>query len=192
MLISSQAASLLQEKLQNREETFCSGLFLSARWVVLSQVAGEDTHLVVLPTKEAAEYCSADLYNLVEGDCVFFLPESGKGVERSNYKSSLGVQRTAAVGRIPQKAAGRLFIVTYPEALEEKLPSQHKLTEALFTIRTGERLPYEDLRRRLTAEGFEKVDFVSAPGQYAVRGDRHLLLFAGQALPHHLLRQRGG
>ena len=170
MLISSQAASLLQENLQNREETFCSGLFLSARWVVLSQVAGEDTHLVVLPTKEAAEYCSADLYNLVEGDCVFFLPESGKGVERSNYKSSLGVQRTAAVGRILQKEAGRLFIVTYPEALEEKLPSQHKLTEALFTIRTGERLPYEDLRRRLTAEGFEKVDFVSAPGQYAVRG----------------------
>ena len=170
MLISSQAASLLQDNLQNREETFCSGLFLSARWVVLSQVAGEDTHLVVLPTKEAAEYCSADLYNLVEGDCVFFLPESGKGVERSNYKSSLGVQRTAAVGRILQKEAGRLFIVTYPEALEEKLPSQHKLTEALFTIRTGERLPYEDLRRRLTAEGFEKVDFVSAPGQYAVRG----------------------
>ena len=170
MFISSQAASLLQNHLQNREGTFCSGLFLSARWVVLSQVVRKGTHLIILPTKEAAEYCSADLYNLVEGDCVFFLPESGKGVERSNYKSSLGVQRTAAVGKILQQRDHTLFIVTYPEALEEKLPSERKLTEALFTIRAGERLPYEEIRQRLVAEGFEKVDFVSAPGQYAVRG----------------------
>ena len=65
-------------------ETFCSGLFLSARWFVVSQVVEKGIHLIVLPTREAAEYCSADLYNLVEGDCVFFLPDSGGAVERSN------------------------------------------------------------------------------------------------------------
>ena len=58
-------------------ETFCSGLFLSARWFVVSQVVEKGIHLIVLPTREAAEYCSADLYNLVEGDCVFFLLDSG-------------------------------------------------------------------------------------------------------------------
>ena len=60
--------------MNSNRETFCSGLFLSARWFILSQIADKGTHLVVLPSREAAEYCSADLYNLVEGDRVFFLP----------------------------------------------------------------------------------------------------------------------
>ena len=170
MLISQKTSALLQKSLQNREEIFCSGLFLSARWAVLSQVASEKTQFIVLPTREAAEYCSADLYNLTQGDCVFFLPESGKSVERSNYKSSLGVQRTAAIGKILEKADERIFIVSYPEAIEEKVPSEKKLQEALFTIRSDENLSYEALRTRLGEEGFERTDFVSAPGQYAVRG----------------------
>ena len=171
MLISVNSSALLQKKLQNGEEAFCSGLFLSARWAVLSQVAKKGTQLILLPTRESAEYCSADLYNMVEGDCVFFLPESGKSVERSNYKSSLGVQRTAAIGKLLNKADDELlFIVTYPEALEEKLPSAQKLSDALFTVKAGEEVPYDALRSRLIQEGFEKVDFVSAPGQFAVRG----------------------
>ena len=170
MLISQKTSALLQKSLQFREDIFCSGLFLSARWAVVSQVAPEKPQLIILPTRESAEYCSADLYNLTEGDCVFFLPESGKSVERSNYKSFLGVQRTAAIGKILEKADEKFFIVTYPEALEEKVPSENKLQDALFTIRSGETLSYEGLRTRLGEEGFERVDFVSAPGQYAVRG----------------------
>jgi len=170
MLISSKSTQLLRRRVHSLDETFCSGLFLSARWFVLSQVADKDTHLVVLPDREAAEYCAADLYNLVEGDCVFFLPESGKSVERSNYKSSLGVQRTAAVGKLLSQDEDRIFIVTYPEALEEKIPGAKQLSEAMFTIRKGDTIRYQDLQERLVREGFEKVDFVSSPGQYAIRG----------------------
>ena len=170
MLISKNSSALLQKKLQNGNEVFCSGLFLSARWAVLSQVAKTGTHLVILPTRESAEYCSADLYNMVEGDCVFFLPESGKSIERSNYKSSLGVQRTAAVGKLLGSDGSLLYIVTYPEALEEKLPSAQKLTGALLTLKVGDEISHDALRTRLIEEGFEKVDFVSAPGQFAMRG----------------------
>ena len=171
MLISEKTTALLRKSLQNRKESFCSGLFLSARWAVMSEAASEGLHLVILPTREAAEYCSADLYNMVEGDCIFFLPESGKSVERSNYKSSLGVQRTAAIGKLLERdAAERLFIVTYPEALEEKIPSAKQLTGAMLTIKEGDRFPYEQLRQALQEKGFEKVDFVSAPGQYSIRG----------------------
>ena len=170
MLISKNSSALLQKKLQNGNEVFCSGLFLSARWAVLSQVAKTGIHLVILPTRESAEYCSADLYNMVEGDCVFFLPESGKSIERSNYKSSLGVQRTAAVGKLLGSDGSLLYIVTYPEALEEKLPSAQKLTGALLTLKVGDEISHDALRTRLIEEGFEKVDFVSAPGQFAMRG----------------------
>ena len=138
MLISKTSTALLRRRMDSSKETFCSGLFLSARWFVLSQIAEKGTHLIVLPTREAAEYCSADLYNLVEGDCVFFLPDSGGAVERSNYKSSLGVQRTAAIGKIMDPGEGPLFIVTYPDALEELVPDEDKITNALLTVSVGE------------------------------------------------------
>ena len=143
---------------------------MSARWFVLSQVVSKGTHFVVLPNREAAEYASADLYNLVEGDCVFFLPDSGGAVERSNYKSSLAVQRTSAVGRMMEPGDGVLYIVTYPDALEEKVPEQKEIASALITIRKGEEYNYDELREMLGTLGFERVDFVSAPGQYAIRG----------------------
>lgn len=96
MLISSKSSSLLAESIEVNKDSYCGGLYLSARWFVLSQIAKKGTHLVVLPNSEASEYCSGDLYNLVEGDRIFYLPDSGKSVERSNYKSSLAVQRTSA------------------------------------------------------------------------------------------------
>ena len=170
MLISEKSTQLLRNSINSCQESFCSGLFLSARWFILSQIAEKETHLVVLPTREAAEYCSADLYNLIEGDKIFFLPESGKGVERSNYKSSLGVQRTAAIGKLLQRTDDLLIIVTYPSALEEKIPAPERLKNALFSIHTGDRLPYNELTERLISENFEKVDFVSIPGQFSVRG----------------------
>ena len=171
MLISKKSTASLQEKLLKAREIYCSGLFLSARWVVLSNAARQNLNLVILPTTESAEYCSADLYNLTEGDCVFFLPISGKNVERSNYKSSLGVQRTAAIGKILEhRPDQKVFIVTYPEAIEELVPSEKNLTSAHLEIKPGQRLPYETLRETLNGRGFEKVDFVSSPGQYAIRG----------------------
>ena len=170
MLISEKSTQLLRNSINSCQESFCSGLFLSARWFILSQIAEKETHLVVLPTREAAEYCSADLYNLIDGDKIFFLPESGKGVERSNYKSSLGVQRTAAIGKLLQRTDDLLIIVTYPSALEEKIPAPERLKNALFSIHPGDRLPYNELTERLISENFEKVDFVSIPGQFSVRG----------------------
>ena len=169
MLISSKATQQLQSRISSEKEVFCSGLFLSARWFVLSQAAGRGTHLIVLPTREAAEYCAADLYNLIEGDCVFYLPDTGKSVEKSNYKSSLGVQRTAAIAKLLEKP-DQLFLVSYPESLEEKVPGEGKRLEALLTLHPGERITFQEIRDKLGEENFEKVDFVSAPGQYAVRG----------------------
>ena len=148
----------------------CSGLFLSARWFVLGSIAGSGTHLVVLPSREAAEYCSADLYNLTDGDDVFFMPASGKNIERSNYKATLGVQRTAAVGRILKNDGSRTILVTYPEALEEGIPGTGDIKESVLTLSVGMEISHERIISVLASKGFEKVDFVSVPGQFAIRG----------------------
>ncbi|MCQ2144156.1 MAG: transcription-repair coupling factor [Bacteroidales bacterium] len=129
-------------------------------------------NFIMLPDKDSAEYCSADLYGLTEGDRVFFLPASGKNIERSNYKSSLGVQRTSAIGKIVEasKSGESIFVVTYPEAVEELLPSAGKLDKPLFSLRKGDEISHQELEETLFNAGFENVDFVSEPGQFTLRG----------------------
>ena len=169
MLISHNSTEHLKRRINSENELFCSGLYLSARWFVLSEVAEKGIHLIILPNKEAAEYCSGDLYNLIEGDCVFYLPDSGKAVERSNYKSSLGVQRTSTIAALMKKPE-KLYIVSYPEAIEEKIPDNSKIKDTLLTVSEGQRITFEQIKSVLFERGFEKVDFVSAPGQFAIRG----------------------
>jgi len=172
MLISSESCRILGDKLSSGcDRVYCRGLFLSAKWFVLSQTAAKGLHLVVLPDKETAEYCTSDLYNLIEGDKVFFLPESGKNVERSNYKSSLAVQRTAAIGAVMSWKKDELkLVVSYPEALEERVPSARSIKDSVLKIKAGQEISHDSIVEILSRNGFEKVDFVSAPGQCAIRG----------------------
>ncbi len=171
MLISTKSCTELQKRLdKGRGDIFCRGLFLSARWIVLSGVVRKGVHFIILPNIEAAEYCTSDLYNFVDGDRVFFLPESGRNVERSNYKSSLAVQRTAAISSIISGEDDLKFIVSYPEAIAEKVPSVKEISDSIMSIRKGDEISHEKIVAALSAGGFERVDFVSAPGQYAIRG----------------------
>lgn len=172
MLISSASVKILSERLLRKGDVYCKGLFLSARWFVVSGAAPCGTNVIVLPDRESAEYCCSDLYALTDGDVVFYLPDSGKGVERSNYKSSLGVQRTSAIGKIMAGAdnSSVLYIVTYPEALEEPVPDPDAINASILRISEGQEISHDDIQRILSAQGFERVDFVSAPGQYSIRG----------------------
>ena len=171
MLISTDSVNKLAKYLESRDEVFCSGLFLSARWMVVSQLDHIGIQLIVLPDRDSAEYCAADLYNLIEGDRVYFLPGSGKTLERSNYKSSLGVQRTSAVGKILEYKEGeQIIIVTYSSALEENIPDKGKIQGSLLKLTVGEERSYDEIIEVLFNNGFERVDFVAEPGQVAVRG----------------------
>ena len=170
MLISEHSTAALQEALASgQKDIYCQGLFLSARWFVLSAARGAGISLAVLPDKESAEYCAADLYNLTEGDKVFYLPDSGKNAVRSNYKSSLGVQRTSAIGKIRSREPGTV-IVSYPEALEERLPSSSDALSPLLSLKAGDEISHDEISSILSEAGFENVDFVSEPGQYTLRG----------------------
>jgi transcription-repair coupling factor (superfamily II helicase) len=139
--------------------------------MVVSQLDVLGIQLIVLPDRDSAEYCAADLYHLIEGDRVYFLPDSGKNLERSNYKSSLGVQRTSAIGKILEYREGeQMIVVTYPSALEEIIPEKGKISGSLLKLVVGEERSYEEIKEILFSSGFERVDFVSEPGQFAVRG----------------------
>ena len=170
LLISGAACEILKSRISPSSEVFCRSLFFSARWFVFSQCASKGTHLIILPDRESAEYCASDLYTLIEGDKVFFLPNTGSGVEKSNYKSSLSVQRTTAVRKLLQDSDELRVIVTFPEALEEKIPVSREIESDSLTIFKEQEISHEEVIAKLGLSGFERVDFVSAPGQFAVRG----------------------
>ena len=158
---------MLITRINKEKEIYCSGLFLSARWMVISQSAPKGINLIILPDRESAEYCTSDLYQMTEGDKVFLLPSGGKGIERSNYKSSISVQRTAALSTILNNKGEQVFIVSYPESLEEKISAGNS---SILKIKKGQEIAFDDVISKLGSSGFERMDFVSAPGQFAIRG----------------------
>ncbi len=184
MKISVPSSRELYESVNSSRDSYCEGLFLSERWFVLAEVAGMlsskdlskkgmGIHFIVLPDKEQAEYCCSDLYGIVPKESVFFLPDSGRNVERSNYKSTLGVQRTTAVAKILECAPfpkEDTFVVTYPGALLEKVPKKKEIERSTLHLEVGKEISFEDIKSRLFDMGFTKVDFVGQPGQFAIRG----------------------
>ena len=139
--------------------------------MVVSQLDHQGLQMIILPDRDSAEYCASDLYSFIKEDNVFFLPDSGRNLERSNYKSSLNVQRTSAIGRILEyKKGDQLFIVTYPSALAEGIPAGQDIKNTLLKLSVGDEISYDTIIETLFSNGFQRVDFVGEPGQFAVRG----------------------
>jgi transcription-repair coupling factor (superfamily II helicase) len=62
------------------------------------------------------------------------------------------------------------WVVTYPQALFEKVPTQKKLTENTLRVEKGKSYSLDFMNELLMEYGFERVDFVYEPGQFAIRG----------------------
>ncbi len=129
-------------------------------------------HLIVLNDAEEAAYFHNSLENLTGALDIFYFPSSFKN--RKNYSllnSSHVMLRTEALTKL---AAGsdinKKVLVTYPEALFEKVVVPSKLSANIIYIKTGDVLNVEELLLKLADYGFERTDFVYEPGQFAIRG----------------------
>lgn len=127
-------------------------------------------HLVILNDAEDAAYFHNTLENLTETLDIFYFPSSFKN--RKNYEllnSSHVMLRTEALTKI---AAGgnKKIVITYPEAIFEKVVLPDTLSSNIIHIKTGSSIQVENLLLRLSDYGFERTDFVYEPGQFAIRG----------------------
>ena len=139
-----------------------SGLYASARALTLAQMT-EEPLFVILDNAESSQYLYGDLKVL--GTNVLFFPAAQK---RRTTDESAMVQRTECLRAL---ASGRVqIVVTYPEAVAESTPSKEELIQRSMSLKTGEEIQQSELGRRLADLGFERVDFVFQPGQYAIRG----------------------
>ena len=132
-------------------------------------------HLFVMDDRDEAAYLSNDLYQLLDPERVFFFPTGYKRSILFGQEDASGIiQRTAALNAIRnfrQDASDKgLAICTYPEALAEKVVEMEHLRRSVLTIRTGDKLSQAFVEEMLHTYRFERVDFVSDPGQYSLRG----------------------
>ena len=148
------------------------GLSGSSRAMILGKVflSTQFTHLAIVSEKEDAAYLYNDLVAVAGEDSVFFLPSTYKrSVQYEQTEPANIVLRTEVLNHL---ASGHRkgIIVTYPEAVMEKVVSRKNLKKNTFNIGKGDRLSLEFLEEMLHEYNFERVDFVYEPGQYSIRG----------------------
>ncbi|MCC7465151.1 MAG: hypothetical protein IT261_02720 [Saprospiraceae bacterium] len=159
---------------------------LAASAVKLSQI---NCHLLVANSKEEAAYRLNDLEGLLTGESIYFFPDSFK---RPAFFDDLNptqmLQRSELISKITGAGIleGRTVVVTYPEALFEKVVKPEVLNQSRIEVKKGEKLDADFVIQVLVEYGFERADFVYEPGQFSIRGGIIDLFSFGNELPYRI------
>lgn len=156
------------------------GLYGSSKACSFSDAAesyNKGVHIVILNNIEQARFFTNDLYGLLSDSNVFYFPTSANGNSKvaTIKESSNKVQRSAAINALNHFKNGEsslkfLVLVTYPGAVFEKIIDKKELSDNILKISVNDTLSHEFIKEALALYNFEKVDFVSRPGEYALRG----------------------
>ena len=161
----------LQEKGSNVYHL--KGLTGSSKAALFQSVAAaiKGNHLVLFHDKEVAAYFYTDLVNL-EGtpDRTLFFPSSYKrSVQYRQTDEANIITRTQTLKRLSEQRAAS-FIISYADAMLERVITRAELGRNTLEIKTGEQLTMDFLKEVLETYHFHLVDFVYEPGQYSIRG----------------------
>ena len=127
--------------------------------------------LFILEDADTAGYFHNDLKAL--GIEPFFLPSSyRRAVKYGQRDAGSEILRTETMAALSaEKTEGKpLYIVTEPSALAERVVSKERLNDQTIRLETGQEVEVVALEKQLRALGFQEVDYVYEPGQFAVRG----------------------
>ncbi|WP_026462000.1 transcription-repair coupling factor [Adhaeribacter aquaticus] len=138
----------------------------------VSTLLDDSHHLFILHDKEEAAYFHADLQNITDGEKeVLLFPSSYKRAYSFDETENANIlMRAEVLNHLNNKTGKGLLIVTYPEALTEKVINKKSLVENTFGVKVGEKLDTNFLTEVLTEYDFERTEFVYEAGQFAIRG----------------------
>ena len=143
-------------------------------------------HLLILEDAEEAAYFHNNVEQLIQPIDLFYFPSSFKTDKNFRIQSSSHVMlRTEALTRIAS-SGNRKIIVTYPEALMEKVANAESLSTHIISIKVNDTLDTDGLMERLIGYGFERTDFVYEPGQFAMRGGIFDIYSFGNEKPYRV------
>ena len=158
--------------LSKEQNIFLKGLFGSAGSLVTSacfQTTGRNI-LCVLNDLEEAGYFYHDCCQILGDDNVLFFPSAFKrNIKYGQRDTANEILRTEVLGQLNNNDSG-CIIITYPEALAEKVVAGKNLAKNTLKISVGEKVDSTFISDVLDSYQFEYTDYVYEPGQYAVRG----------------------
>ena len=170
----SRTKDILETIAESQQHLYLNGLAGSAGAFIAETVfrQSRNSHVFVLEDSVSAAYFHNDLVNLIDNKDIFFFPDSFKKSGHIHELNAGNVQlRTEAINRITNPTTKAELIVTYPEALFEKVVKKTVLHKAMLRVKIGEKLDVDFAIELLVEYGFERTDFVFEPGQFAIRGD---------------------
>lgn len=127
------------------------------------------TSVFLLNDSEEAGYFYHDIVQANGDKHVLFFPSSYRRAIKYGQKDAANeILRTEVLSKLEQNEP--VSIVTYPEALAEKVVSRQTLNQQTLTLATGKQYETKAITKKLTDYGFEHVDYVYEPGQFAMRG----------------------
>ena len=130
------------------------------------------TTLFVMQDADDAGYFYHDLTQLLGEERVLFFPSSyRRAIKYGQRDSANEILRTEVLSKLsPDRGLSPLLIVSYPEALAELVVSQKQLGDHTLVLQQGETIQVDDVTSFLRELGFQEVDYVYEPGQFALRG----------------------
>ena len=133
-------------------------------------ILSQTNHLLIVGDAEEAAYVQNTLENITHALDIFYFPSSFKN--KKNYQllnSSHVMLRTEALTKIAG-GGNKKIIVTYPEAVFEKVVLSKTLSDNIIRIKQADELDVNGMLQKFVGHGFVRTDFVYEPGQFAIRG----------------------
>lgn len=160
---------------------YLEGLVASSAPMLFAAVANSQQQianslLFILSDEEEAGYFYHDLRQMLgEADSagmerVMFFPSSyRRAIKYAQRDAANEILRTEVLAQL-SSATAPFYIVTYPEAMAEQVISQQQLSERTLVLQQGQTVEIDQIAKTLRSFGFQEVDYVYEPGQFALRG----------------------
>ena len=129
-----------------------------------------NSFLLVNENAEQAAYFLNDFERLLNPSDVLFFPASYRQPYAQETTDNANILLRAEVLKKLSASKKPRIVVTYPQAIFEKIISQHTLKRIALKLKKDAEVSLGFVNERLFEMGFERVDFVSGPGEFAVRG----------------------
>ena len=167
---TQQIVASLQEK--NTAKLHLSGLLGSAVSFVIRSVfkKSELPFLVILNNKEEAAYYLNDLEQMIGEQDVLFYPGSFRRPYQIEETDNANVLLRAEVLNRINSRKKPAVIVSYPEALFEKVVTRRDLDKNTLKVSVGDKISIDFINEVLFEYEFKRVDFITEPGEFSVRG----------------------
>jgi transcription-repair coupling factor (superfamily II helicase) len=154
------------------QNTYIKGLCGALDTVLIAALLKENNpFLVICEAKEEAQYVLNDLQSLLGEAAVILFPMSHKRPYEWEEVDNANVLMRAEVLNVLSNYSGQaLIIVSYAEAMTEKVINRKSLVKNTLSIRVGDKIDRNFVAETLNEYDFERTDFVYEAGQYSVRG----------------------